>query len=926
MEEKRFITMRYFEIRKKIVPLGSLEDSLLWPDEQKNVNKKIMENIPQHNQDSLLQSYNTLQHKTKLNDKTYQTYMKNIKEDQRFNLPFNQQVLTRKYNELLGENIKNLTALKTFLEISLLQNPILEFSQQINQVTTNITNNLCNYHHNNNTILTKGSCKSPTSQNHSDMVSNGVAKSWECVEKMVRCAVVHVKHASKHCQYHIELHSLIKRLKEDADHVILSDQSYNDSCSSALRLATELKAKEKEINELGERVVELGVSGMQVVPIRLRTQRSNVPLTAVVTCDYVTPEIELKEGDEVEVVDRSNLYKWGVLMKGGNGNNMVNDKNMVNGVNMVNDENGVNLIHVQNGLNMRNDENGFNIVSGEDSRPKVVMVPSILLVVAGTDSELQDSIGTMYKEHGRMVVGNRRLMEGRVLRSMLQVFKKKYSNVEELLIQTLNAEAKEDLLNFFWSLREVMARIKDPELAYEVNDLNTRLDYLTRLINTNYISPSAVNPQETGIRGRVLVIQLNTLRFLLENFKIFSETCSRTTSETSKMRRASNGAYKSVYSHNKSHVKEQDDLISLENVIKRLDHIIARSGTDTMQVQHSEEKLRRMSDKEFLDHIRDLSNFVQDYESDNLTEENKKLPLNYACDEEMDYLIDEVVVGKGEDYVDARVSEGEDEREGVKISETEHMYAAESEENKKFVITAVIDPDSKEDISLAQAIERKIIDPENGSFLIGTNMRIPIAVAMAQNLIKVQSTVVNKTCERKLSVGVVTIKTTHHVSKQSKQSLVNERSVLVVMDLKWGRRLSWRQAVKEGLINKEHFIDTRDNSTHSLDHAEYKGWIKRSRVSSPSNLSTAIPPPDVIPEVKSITYAVRKVKDRKSGKMLSFIEACRQGLFDRDSALYFDLLSDKKHSLEEAIQLGYVQADLVDDAKSIHLLQGSSWF
>ena len=348
--------------------------------------------------------------------------------------------------------------------------------------------------------------------------------------------------------------------------------------------------------------------------------------------------------------------------------------------------------------------------------------------------------------------------------------------------------------------------------------------------------------------------------------------------------------------------------------------------TDIMQVKYSEEKLKGLSDEEFLKHIKDLSNFVDDFESHQLDEKNKKLKLNYGQDEKINERIDEVVMGQ--DFLDHAIStlDEEETEEGIKISETEQMYATESEENKRFVVTSVLDPITKQEISLSQALERRVVDAQKGTFLVDAEKQIHISIAeaMSRNFIKVQSTEVKRSEERKLSVGMVTIKASHHSSKHRRVITQNDNRVLCVYDLKNRKQLSWQEALNRKIIENDMFIDTRDQSRYSIEQAEMKGWIKNSRISLPKTTPESIPPPDVIPEV-SVTYAVKSVLNPINGRKLDFVDACKKGLIENNGAVYIDPLSLKKYSLEEAIALGYILAERLKDSKSLPFLQGTLW-
>ena len=327
-------------------------------------------------------------------------------------------------------------------------------------------------------------------------------------------------------------------------------------------------------------------------------------------------------------------------------------------------------------------------------------------------------------------------------------------------------------------------------------------------------------------------------------------------------------------------------------------------STENLKEQHKSE-----SSVIFVSHMRDLSNFSRDLETPSkLYIQEVKIPSRTFTVKEhrlsAEDLYDTVDKVPFQKLLWRRVNDSSELKSQVKVSETEQFYAVESEENKKFVIKSVVDPETKEDISLSDAIKKGVVDASAGTYLVSAEPpeTISISAAMYQNLIKVQSMTVRKSWEKKSSVGLVTVKTK---TKRERKGWVES-----VFDFATGTHLGLEEAEKKGMIDLTRGIlrDLRSRKEYTLEEAEARGWIGRTKV----------PQEDEAPESK-VTYVVWGVLDRRREKMLAYHEACREGLMDRDTSSYYDLLSGKKYPIEEAMDKNFVKAEIVKDPKTLDL-------
>ena len=73
------------------------------------------------------------------------------------------------------------------------------------------------------------------------------------------------------------------------------------------------------------------------------------------------------------------------------------------------------------------------------------------------------------------------------------------------------------------------------------------------------------------------------------------------------------------------------------------------------------------------------------------------------------------------------------------------------------------------------------------------------------------------------------------------------------------------------------------------------------------------------PEIESKTYAVHGVVDRKHQRRLSFAEAVKMGILDKEQGVYRDNANNKDMHVGEAIMRGLVKARKVEDEATLEI-------
>jgi hypothetical protein len=238
-----------------------------------------------------------------------------------------------------------------------------------------------------------------------------------------------------------------------------------------------------------------------------------------------------------------------------------------------------------------------------------------------------------------------------------------------------------------------------------------------------------------------------------------------------------------------------------------------------------------------------------------------------------------------------------------KTAETEQLSKAEREETKRFIIRSVIDPRTDTEISLDEAILQGIICPQDGIYTnMKTGEKYPIPIAMTAGLIKVEFTTTRRTKETRSSIGIITVKTI--------KEHIRPYTILKVKDLAHGEEVDKEEAHKRGII-EEHkgiFLDKKDRKKYLLSDAIEKGYIS-------VHYEGEAPEPEVV----STTYAVRAVVDRRIKKVVTFQEAVRRGIIDRDSGAFKDTLTGDSMYIGDAIMRGFLKARKIDDPTSLEI-------
>lgn len=243
--------------------------------------------------------------------------------------------------------------------------------------------------------------------------------------------------------------------------------------------------------------------------------------------------------------------------------------------------------------------------------------------------------------------------------------------------------------------------------------------------------------------------------------------------------------------------------------------------------------------------------------------------------------------------------EAEEEKKSNKVpslhrswSEMEGKHYDQTEDSATFKISAVIDPETKNEISMQQAVAMNVLNVTEGVYNDKFNHKISIAEAMSKGLIKVQS---GRSEKKKVSYGLITIKTMREKPPT--------RVITEVKDARFNTWLSVAQASFKGIINEKNdwYNDTAKKVKISIEEAITAGLVKADFESHGSN------------EEAKESYAIRAVIDKKRSLLVTFDEAVHDNIIDFNKGEFRNTDNDEWLPVTDAIKLGWIKGRKIED-------------
>lgn len=160
-----------------------------------------------------------------------------------------------------------------------------------------------------------------------------------------------------------------------------------------------------------------------------------------------------------------------------------------------------------------------------------------------------------------------------------------------------------------------------------------------------------------------------------------------------------------------------------------------------------------------------------------------------------------------------------------------------------------------------------------------------------------------KTAEKRRDVGLITIRT---------QRESRPYTVKAVVDASTERRLTVDEAIAAGILDQTNgtYLNSAENERMSLADAIDSNLLlveydKDAEVGEP--------------EIVSKTYAIHSVVDQKAKKTVSFSQAIRKGLLDKETGAYYHNVTGEYTYVGDAIKRGFIKATIVKDPTTLDI-------
>ena len=169
--------------------------------------------------------------------------------------------------------------------------------------------------------------------------------------------------------------------------------------------------------------------------------------------------------------------------------------------------------------------------------------------------------------------------------------------------------------------------------------------------------------------------------------------------------------------------------------------------------------------------------------------------------------------------------------------------------------------------------------------------------------IQVEYTTTKKTAEKRRDVGLITIKT---------QRESRPYTVKAVVDAKTERRLTVDEAIAAKILDQTNgtYYNGADEYTMSLADA-----IDSNLLLVEYDKTAEVGEPEVVTK----TYAIHSVVDQRAKKTVTFSQAIRKGLLDRETGAYYHNITGEYTYVGDAIKRGFIKATIVKDPNSLDI-------
>jgi len=236
---------------------------------------------------------------------------------------------------------------------------------------------------------------------------------------------------------------------------------------------------------------------------------------------------------------------------------------------------------------------------------------------------------------------------------------------------------------------------------------------------------------------------------------------------------------------------------------------------------------------------------------------------------------------------------------------TDTVTTSLEEEQQTYLIKGVIDPrDDKTQLTLQQAVMLGIVDQDSNKYInpnTGASMSMPDAMNEGRIMMEIVSR--KKIREENNSYGIMTIKTTKET---------RDFTITGVIDPATEEKLTVSQAAERNIIDAQKTTyRTEKGEQMAILDAVHSGLVMVEYHDDESQNQHS----DVVEK----TYAVYGVVDQKKKAKVSFGDAMRDCLLDRDTGEYINNVTNVKVPAHEAIMRGFIKARVVADPSKLEM-------
>ncbi|XP_041357695.1 uncharacterized protein LOC121374644 isoform X2 [Gigantopelta aegis] len=238
---------------------------------------------------------------------------------------------------------------------------------------------------------------------------------------------------------------------------------------------------------------------------------------------------------------------------------------------------------------------------------------------------------------------------------------------------------------------------------------------------------------------------------------------------------------------------------------------------------------------------------------------------------------------------------------------SEEVTTTFTEECLTYVIKSVVDPKTKREISLHDAVMIGLIDQNRGTYYNPvTRETMTVDQAINRQLVIMELVSTTKVKEEKQTFGLITITVTRET---------HPYTIKYVLDPSTEEKLAVSKAIDKGIL------DT-NNGTYKTETGEIMAIadaISSGLIVVEYHTDEDGDGGNGKPEVVTKTYSVHGVVDQVKKDKVSFHEAVSQGLLDSKTGDYINNKTGVRVPVQEAIMKGFIKARIVTDPSKLDI-------